>query len=356
MAVDRGGATIKQHGRQRALVLSGGGGRGAYHIGVLAFLEQHDWIPGIVVGTSIGAVNGAALASGHTAHSLWALWRRLETNDIQRQNWSVLEPSQWDHLLDTTPLREMLVRDKWIDLERINAPMPKKHLRITAIEVATGRLRVFGNSADLFPSRVRQVQITTDHILASCSIPVIYPPTVLDGVRYWDGGTVANTPLGPALDAGAQDIVVVIMTPWEEEDAPGAQQVDSGIKGLLTACAAAFEWALLASFQADLKLFRRVNENVRLQVKNARLRAENAHLKALLEGARETYTLDTDGDGVPDILHREVQEPVIVAPRRPFPVEQIIQYEPEKHRQLFEMGYADAERAWRAAGRLVEGG
>ena len=63
--------------RKRALVLSGGGGRGAYHVGVLRFLEEHEWFPDIVVGTSIGAVNGAAIASGHNAHSLWALWRRL---------------------------------------------------------------------------------------------------------------------------------------------------------------------------------------------------------------------------------------------------------------------------------------
>lgn len=47
----------------RALVLSGGGGRGAYHVGVLRFLEEHEWYPDVVAGTSIGAVNGAAIAS-----------------------------------------------------------------------------------------------------------------------------------------------------------------------------------------------------------------------------------------------------------------------------------------------------
>ena len=45
--------------RKKALVLSGGGGRGAYHIGVLRFLHEHEWFPDVVVGTSIGAVNGA---------------------------------------------------------------------------------------------------------------------------------------------------------------------------------------------------------------------------------------------------------------------------------------------------------
>jgi len=340
---------------RRALVLSGGGGRGAYHIGVLAFLEQHDWVPDIVVGTSIGAVNGAALASGHNAHSLWALWKRLETKDVQKQNWNVFQPSQWDHLLDTAPLKETLIREKWIDLDRINAARPDKHLRITAIELDLDRVRVFGNSQDLFPGRMEQVKLTVDHIVASCSIPVIYPPTVLDGVRYWDGGTVANTPLGPAIDAGAEDIVVVIMTPWEDDDTPGAQQVDTGIKSLLTAGAAAFEWALLASFQTDMKLFRRTNEIVQLKIANARLRAENAYLASQASGEELGTELDRDGDGVPDILQRELQEPVIVSPIRLFPVEQIIQYRPEKHEELYQLGYADAERAWLAADRVVEG-
>ena len=69
--------------RERALVLSGGGGRGAYHVGVLRYLEEQGWEPDIIVGTSIGAVNGAALASGHDATSLWELWRDLETDYIQ---------------------------------------------------------------------------------------------------------------------------------------------------------------------------------------------------------------------------------------------------------------------------------
>ncbi len=106
----------------KALVLSGGGGRGAYHVGVLRFLEEHEWYPDIVVGTSIGAVNGAAIASGHTSHSLWALWKRLKTDDVQREVLgNLLSLRNLTHLLDTSPLRETLVREGWINLDRINA-------------------------------------------------------------------------------------------------------------------------------------------------------------------------------------------------------------------------------------------
>jgi NTE family protein len=337
----------------RALVLSGGGGRGAYHVGVLRFLEEHEWVPDIIVGTSIGAVNGAAIASGHTAHSLWALWRRLRTDDVQRQAWDLFSLDDWDHLLDTAPLRKTLVGEGWIDLERINAQPPSKHLRLTVVEMETGRLRVFGNSADpSSSSRCERVRITLDHILASCSIPLVYPPTKIGDVAFWDGGTVANTPLGPAIDAGAEDIVVVLMTPWEDERNRPRYTPVGGMRGLLAAAQAAFEWALLASFQADLKLFHRTNQVVRLTIENARLRRENEELKAQLPGQSASFS---SAEAL-EAQHQEIAPPVIVSPRRPIPVADIIRYSLDTHEQLFQMGYEDAKAAWGGAGRLVEGG
>lgn len=348
--------------RKRALVLSGGGGRGAYHVGVLRFLEEHEWVPDIVAGTSIGAVNGAAIASGHTAHSLWALWRRLSTKDVQKAN---LNPLSGNYILDTAPLRETLTKEGWVDFDRINSDEAAVHLRVTATEVSTGHLHVFGNSIDMYPSQMNREALGLDHIIASCSIPIVYPATQLQGSLFWDGATVANTPLGPAIDAGAEEIVVVIMTPWEahdddeddpEVDVPLTQRTPSN---LLTAASTTLEWALLASFQADLKLFNRVNELVNLRIENARLRAANALLKRKLEGNEEElpYT-DRDNDGVPDILqekYHQLPEPIIVAPRRPIPVEQIISYTKEGHERLYRLGYNDAKRAWKRLGLNVEG-
>ena len=336
----------------RALVLSGGGGRGAYHVGVLRFLEEHEWVPGTIVGTSIGAVNGAAIASGHTAHSLWALWRRLTTDDVQKRAWDLFSLDEWDHLLDTAPLRKTLIEEGWLDLARINAPAPARHLRITVVEMETGRLRVFGNSSDPAPSsRCERVEITLDHILASCSIPLVYPPTRIDDVLFWDGGTVANTPLGPAIDAGAEDIVVVLMTPWESEENRPRYAPVGGVSGLLAAAQAAFEWALLASFQADLKLFHRTNQVVRLTLENARLQTENETLKAQLQGQSVTFPQI----GLADLGHQEIEPPIIVSPRRPIPLAEIIRYDPDNHERLYQMGYNDAKAAWAQAGRPVEG-
>ena len=336
----------------RALVLSGGGGRGAYHVGVLRFLEEHEWFPDVVVGTSIGAVNGAAIASGHTAHSLWALWQRLTTDDVQRRTWDLFSLDEWDHLLDTAPLRKTLVEGGWIDLARINAQPPAKSLRITVVEMETGRLRIFGNSPDPAPgSRCECVPITLDHILASCSIPMLYPPTKIEGVPFWDGGTVANTPLGPAIDAGGGDIVVVLMMPWEDERNRPRYVSAGGIQGLLAVAQAAFEWALLASFQTDLKLFRRTNEVVRLSVENTQLRAENEVLKAQLQ----RQALAPTQAGAVDLRHQEIQPPVIVSPQQPIPLIDIVRYTPEQHEWLYQMGYEDARAAWARVGRTVEG-
>ena len=68
---------------------------------------------------------------------------------------------------------------------------------------------------------------------------------------------------------------------------------------------------------------------------------------------------DANQNGIPDILendYKRLPEPMIVAPRRPIPVEQIVRYTEEGHRTVYEMGYDDARRAWREAGRPVEGG
>lgn len=337
--------------RKRALVLSGGGGRGAYHVGVLRFLEEHEWYPDIVVGTSIGAVNGAAIASGHTAYSLWALWKRLRTRDVQKAN---LNPANSNFLLDTSPLRETLQKEGWLNFDRLNSQEAAVHLRVTATEVNTGHLHVFGNSPDLYPSKMQLEPLELDHIIASCSIPVVYPATKLHDNLYWDGATVANTPMGPAIDAGAEEIVVVIMTPWEADEG----NITETPQNFLAAASTVLEWALLASFQSDLKMFRRINDLLRLEVENARLRAANRLLLAQTRGEKVEF-VDEDGDGVPDILqekYHQLPDPIIVAPRRPIPVEQIVRYNLEGHEKLYDMGYEDASRAWRAAGKMVEGG
>jgi NTE family protein len=322
---------------KRALVLSGGGGRGAYHVGVLRFLEEHEWYPDVVVGTSIGAVNGAAIASGHNANSLWALWRRLRTKDVQKPNWN---PFTAVSLLDTAPLRNTLLNNGWVDFDRINDPEKAAvHLRITATEITTGQLHIFSNSLK------NKTDITIKHILSSCSIPLIYPHTNLDETLYWDGAVVANTPLSAAIAAGAEDIIVAVMTPL-----PGSRRsTPEPPTNLYEAASMTLEWALLASFQADMKMFDLINSL-------AAIRDEFNRLQADYPDIVNQYMQDMNNFVGANIRqdYKHLEMPLIAAPEHFIPVEQIVSYTKEWHEKLYQMGYDDMQRAWQAAGRAVE--
>jgi NTE family protein len=335
---------------KRALILSGGGGRGAYHCGVLEYLEIIGWQPDVLVGTSIGAINSAAIASGHNAQSLKELWRNLTTDGVQRLRTDLFDLTRWTYLLDNSPWRKSLTDGGWFDFCRINGENALT-LAVTATDVYTGALTVFCNR-DLDPSksggprskRIRCVQFELDHILASCSIPIVYPWTRVseENSLYWDGAVVSNTPLGTALRAGATEIIVVLLSPWEEDDDAYVSDRDDTPK-LWTLPGLALDWALLASFRSDLKLWDAVNDFV-------------AAFELLRETQRQELALKLWGDESAEERERKLQKvaswraidrPQIIAPRRLMPVEQIITYNRQTHEDMFEMGRSDAARILR---------
>jgi len=280
-------------GKRRALVLSGGGGRGAYQCGVYKYLEEEGIEPDILAGTSIGAINAAAIVSGVTASRLEEMWLSLENRFVHRFRRDFWNIFRWQSILTTSPLERTLLR--FIDFDRIRTS--PKELRITAVEVETGELRVFTNE-----------EITVKHLLASASIPVIYPWTRIGSSIYWDGGTMANTPLAPAIDAGADEIFVVLLSPIGARRIPPPRNLAEG-------ASLAFELALLASFLMDLKQLERINQLCRAGL---------------------------------DTTHRVI-DCHIIAPSEPVGLDLILRYEKEETKRLIEMGYRDARR-------VLEGG
>ena len=274
------------HRPKRAVVFSGGGGRGAYECGVYKYLEEADLAPDILVGTSIGAVNAAAIASGKSAADLERAWLDTRTGDIQRF-WRL---RRWGAIFDTSPWYRTLQR--FIDFDNLSAS--DKRLMITATEVETGSLRVFDN---------QHTDLTPAHIIASCSIPLVYPWTKIDGYHYWDGAVMANTPLAGAIDAGAEEVLVVLLSPV------GAQQITAP-RWPWDAFAVMLELAMSATFENDVKQLENVNRLVAAQL---------------------------------DEKHRAVRCRVI-APSRETGLLRILRYEPRVSQELIDLGYADARR------------
>jgi NTE family protein len=370
----------------RALILSGGGGRGAFHAGVYQYLMQEHkqgvseghnkaWDPQVIVGTSIGAVNGAAIAQGMTAEELVNVWKTLEEHDIQglppgmrglarwfarkafgaimdanlpqvpikdatspmpKEFWAPLPIlsswwgerliGKWINLLDTGPLRKTLHTHFKFDPEKLAAS--QKALLISATNVQTGERMMFSNREimrrdtgearqDVMPG------ITADRILASCSIPLVYPWTfdAETNAFYWDGALVANTPIGVALDVMRDvpidipaEIVVVLMTPWWESGDPVPNTARKLPTSFGDAITWTLDWMLLASFRERLKMIRMFNDLA------TRERAE----------------------GKGPYKYRQVKV-MIAAPEDFLPVERIIDYDGDVSAMLIEKGYNAAK-------------
>lgn len=210
---------IHLHDEPCVLVLQGGGALGAYQAGVYERLAEAGLEPGWLAGISIGAINAALIAGNAPAlrvPRLREFWDRVGVPG-RSWNWLPVGPA-WSagyavafgvphffaprltpaalaapgseaalSLYDTGPLRETLL--ELIDFERINDGGAR--LSVGAVDVCSGESRWFDSA---------QETLTVDHLLASAALPPGFPPVTIDGVAYWDGGVVSNTPLQFVLD------------------------------------------------------------------------------------------------------------------------------------------------------------
>ena len=231
-----------------ALVLAGGGARGAYEAGALSVLlpvlEARGERPRIIVGTSAGALNASFLAANAdlTAVELipaaLAIWDAIRWGEVARHLVSAgsllrigeyagevlgLPGSRVDSLLDPEPLRATL-RER-IDFDRLKANVRAGRLdaaAVVATSALTSRSVVFHHGLDSPPpDRQRGIDyvatpLAEDHVLASAAIPAIFPAVHVERPKlargwYVDGGTRLNTPIKPALELGAERVVVIAL-------------------------------------------------------------------------------------------------------------------------------------------------
>jgi NTE family protein len=189
----------------RALILSGGGARGAYEIGVWKYLCEMNWRPDLICGTSVGAINGAAITAGLSLDDLLMLWKSIERGKIFRVSvfkriLDFILRKGFTAFMDTKPLREF-------DIDTIRKS--DTELVIAAVSVCSSEIAYFNNSV-----------IDVDHIMASSAIPIFFPWQYIEGRPYWDGGVMANAPIAPALEREVPEIIVVLLSPRGGEELP----------------------------------------------------------------------------------------------------------------------------------------
>ncbi|MGH2396418.1 MAG: patatin-like phospholipase family protein [bacterium] len=181
-----------------AFVLAGGGSLGAVQAGMLRELLAHGIAPDLVVGSSVGAINGAYLAGAPTLEGvarLEAIWRGLRRQEVFPVTWrSVIGLiGRRNYMVDPCGLRRLLEENlPYTELERASVP-----LHVVATDVLGG-------------AAVRlSAGPVVEAVLASCAIPAAFP-LVRIGERYlMDGAVASNTPIRVAMELGASRLVVL---------------------------------------------------------------------------------------------------------------------------------------------------
>jgi predicted acylesterase/phospholipase RssA len=189
--------------RSPAFVLSGGGNLGALQVGMMYALVESGLRPGMIVGTSVGAINGAFLASrldlpGIT--EIGRLWTSLRRKDVLGVDLGTLVGGfrgQPRHLFDASSIRRIL--ESFLTFRRLeDAPVP---LNVVATALGTGEAVVL-SAGD-----------ATTALLASSAVPRLLPPVEIEGRLLVDGAAAADVPLRQAVSLGARELYVLPTAP-----------------------------------------------------------------------------------------------------------------------------------------------
>jgi NTE family protein len=324
-----------------ALVLQGGAALGAYEAGVLnALLEPPARQLDIVTGCSIGAVMGAIAlgARGDPRRPLDEFWQRMSmpTNpflpglfantvptpalgNLYRINpMYYAAPPLATYMYESSPLHGALTQ--WVDFTQLRRS--PSELIVTAVDCATGHLEEFS-------SRRR---LDARHVVASASLPPVFPAALIGRHAYWDGGLIANTPLAPALNAieafnetdPAARWELIVVDLFSPSAGPPQDMTD--------VLQRAFELTFFARFQHDLKLFEMYNAQIDL------MRAVDAALPARSPLRRHPAFVRMS-------RHRRVDRLTVVRSSQPAAMGGPADFSPEAIARRIALGYEDARRA-----------
>ena len=262
-------------GHHAALILQGGAALGAYEAGVLQALLESGRRLEIVTGCSIGALMAAIVVGsrGDPVETLRDMWRRFSmpvnpflpnvlarsvplpgARNFYRPNplWFAL-PALATHMYEGAPLEAAL--KEWVDFDKLNASPTE--VIVTAVELKSGRLVEFSN---------HRGGLAAKHLVASASLPPVFPATSIDGGEYWDGGLIANTPLRPAINAIGKHNQRKRAALWELIVVDLFTPLAGPPRDLIDVLQRAFELVFFGKFQHDLKLFEWMNAELDLMI------------------------------------------------------------------------------------------
>lgn len=184
---------------KRAWVLGGGGLRGASEVGMAKVLAARGLEPDLIVGTSIGSLNGAVLASApvdQSAHRLTLMWEQMQASAVFGEsafNRFRHLLNHWTHFHSNEPLKHLV--ERWVPYSKLEEANITVQTCAACIETSTEHWFREGS--------------VIDAVLASCALPGVLPPVEIGGRHYIDGGIVNSIPVSRAIELGATEIYVL---------------------------------------------------------------------------------------------------------------------------------------------------
>jgi NTE family protein len=292
------------------LVLTGGGARAAYQVGVLKavreILPQPQKNPfQIVCGTSAGAVNAATLAVFANdfrvgVDRLLEVWENFHVHHVYRSDpvgigrvgarWlaaiMLLSRSSPEALLDNSPLADMIARG--LDFGRIQENIDNGALyaiSITCSGYSSGQSVSFyqgGPDTESWERTQRvgaAMPIRAEHLMASAALPFIFPAVKINREYFGDGSMRQVAPISPALHLGA-DRVLVVTTARQDSEVEPARVRSSAYPSLAQIAGHALNSIFLDSLNADIELVQRINRTISL-IPAEKARAEGLPLRQI---------------------------------------------------------------------------